>query len=254
MGSVVDRMFLRPRKRTARARVLCFPYAGGTASAWNGLARALPDDIDLCSFEPPGRQNRAAEPFATSVQELVAPLFDAWDSIGDRPTVLVGYSLGSWVAFELTRQLRDAGRRLPVALLLAAARAPHEPRGAALSTLDDEAFIAELRAMNGTPREVLEDADLMEYVLPRIRADFALAERYLPAIAPPLPVPFSVLGGAHDRRTRPVHLQAWRTCCAAEFELSLLAGDHFFLHGHERAFSSRIERSLAHVARLEELR
>lgn len=242
---VVDRMFLQPLKHVARARVVCFPYAGGTASVFNGLASALPSDVDVCAFEPPGRQKRMHEPFAASMDALLAPLLEVSGELMDRPCVFYGHSLGSWFALEFARALRDAGQALPLGLLLSAARAPHLPRRAALSQLSDAAFLAELREMNGTPPEVLDDPELMAYVLPRIRADFALAEGYRPRTGPALAVPFVVLGGTRDRWVRPAHLQAWRDYCAAEFRLQLLAGDHFFIQSQQRALCSLIERALS---------
>jgi medium-chain acyl-[acyl-carrier-protein] hydrolase len=242
---VVDRMFLQPLKHVARARVVCFPYAGGTASVFNGLARALPSDIDVCAFESPGRQKRTHEPFAASIDALLAPLLEVASEVVDRPCVFYGHSLGSWLALEFARGLRDAGQALPLGLLLAAARAPHLPRRAALSQLPGAAFVAELREMNGTPPEVLEDPELMAYVLPRIRADFALAENYQPRPAPALAIPFVVLGGTRDRWIQPAHLQAWRDYCASEFRLQLLAGDHFFIQSQQHALCSLIERALS---------
>jgi surfactin synthase thioesterase subunit len=35
-----------------------------------------------------------------------------------------------------------------------------------------------LRELNGTPEEVLQDAELMELLLPRLRGDFELSETY----------------------------------------------------------------------------
>ncbi|HKU42756.1 MAG TPA: alpha/beta fold hydrolase [Polyangiales bacterium] len=240
----VDRLFLHPLSRASRARVVCFPYAGGTASIFNGLSRALPSDLELCAFEPPGRQKRSHEPLATSMHELVSSLLEVAGDLLDRPCVFYGHSMGSWLAFELARALRDARQALPVALLLSAARAPHLPRRRGLSQLSDEEFVAELAAMKGTPPEVLGDPDLMAYVLPRIRADFAVAERYRPESAPPLALPFTVLGGAQDHWIQPAHLQAWRSYSSAEFRLQLLAGDHFFLERQQNTLCGLLERAL----------
>jgi medium-chain acyl-[acyl-carrier-protein] hydrolase len=248
MKRAVDRMFLHPLKQTARARVVCFPYAGGTASVFNGLLGALPSDLDVCAFEPPGRQKRGHEPLVTDMDALLQPLLDESGWLLDRPCVFLGHSLGSWMAFELARKLREVKQRLPVAMVLAGARAPQLPRPRALSALPDDVFMAELRAMNGTPSEVLDDPELMAYVQPRIRADFALGERYAPRTAPALQLPFVVLGGSSDRWVQAAHLQAWSVHCAGEFQLQLLPGDHFFIHSQQRALCALLEHSLARHA------
>ncbi|MBK3557195.1 hypothetical protein JHN55_11770 [Streptomyces sp. MBT56] len=43
----------------ARARLLCLPHAGGSASFYLPLSRALGPDIDVLTVQYPGRQDRA---------------------------------------------------------------------------------------------------------------------------------------------------------------------------------------------------
>ncbi|MEV4443203.1 thioesterase domain-containing protein, partial [Streptomyces sp. NPDC049577] len=38
-----------------RLRLICLPFAGGTAGAFHGWARALPDDVELVAVQYPGR-------------------------------------------------------------------------------------------------------------------------------------------------------------------------------------------------------
>lgn len=245
MNSQLERLFLRPPRRDAAARALCFPYAGGTSTTFDGLSRALGPELDVCAFEPPGRQKRLSEPLARSMDELILPLLDRAAYLCDRPYVLFGHSLGAWVAFAFARALRASGYAPPRALVIAASRAPHLPPRVRVSELSDEDFCLSLRAMNGTPRELLADEDLMSFVLPRIRADFALADAYVPEPAPPLAVPFVVVGGTDDPTVRMPQLLAWQTHCAGTFQLQLLPGDHFFVQAQTRALGGLIERCLS---------
>jgi hypothetical protein len=59
-------------------------------------------------------------------------------------------------------------------------------------------FADELRRLNGTPPEVLADAELLELVMPILRADFALVETYAYRAEPPLMCPITALGGTSD--------------------------------------------------------
>ena len=42
----------------ARAQLVCFPHAGGTANFFRNWSRALPWDVDLLALQYPGREER----------------------------------------------------------------------------------------------------------------------------------------------------------------------------------------------------
>ena len=118
----------------------------------------------------------------------------------------------------------------PVRLFVSAGRAPQIPhRAPPIHTLPDEEFLAELRRLNGTPRELLDHEELMEVMLPILRADFALYETYLYSTEPPLNCPISAFGGLQDGRVSASDLEAWRSQTSASFSLRMFPGDHFFL-------------------------
>ena len=46
----------------ATMRLVCFPHAGGAASAYFNLAQRLPQSIETYAIQYPGRENRIGEP------------------------------------------------------------------------------------------------------------------------------------------------------------------------------------------------
>src|SRR3569833_1513973 len=54
-------------KPFARYRLFCFPYAGGSASAFLPWEDLLPPQIELVAIPAPGRANRLDESLLTSV-------------------------------------------------------------------------------------------------------------------------------------------------------------------------------------------
>lgn len=65
--------------------------------------------------------------------------------------------------------------------------------------LPTEDFILELKKLNGTPKEVLENRDLMDCILPAIRADFKIADEYFFQGKANFSCPVSVLIGENDQ-------------------------------------------------------
>jgi surfactin synthase thioesterase subunit len=220
----------------ARIRLLCFAHAGGSASAYLPWRASLPPFAELWAVQLPGRGGRLAEPPRTSFEGLLAELAPLLARFASLPFAFFGHSLGALLAFELARALRERGLALPHWLIASGSQAPAQRSPASrLLAADDAGLIAALREYGGTPEAILGDAELLALTLPALRADLALLadHRYRPA--PPLPVPIAVLGGTGDPQVPFGALDAWKAETTHGCEISGFEGDHFFLHGPERA-------------------
>jgi medium-chain acyl-[acyl-carrier-protein] hydrolase len=219
----------KPNPR-ARLRLFCFPYAGGAPSVFRNWSDGLPADVEVCPVQFPGRGTRLMEPPFSRLSLLVEALAEALLPLLDKPFALFGHSLGSLVSFELARHLRANHSVRPVRLLVSAGPAPQIPhRGAPIHSLPEKEFAAELRRLNGTPGELLNHKELMDIVLPSLRADFALYESYRYLSEPPLNCPISTFGGLNDQRVNHDDLEAWRDQTSVSFSIRMFPGDHFFL-------------------------
>ncbi len=214
----------------ARLRLFCFPYAGGAASVFRTWSDGLPTDVEVCPVQLPGRGTRLMEPPFSRLSLLVEALAEALSPLLDKPFALFGHSLGSLVSFELARQLRANHQVRPVRFFASAGPAPQVPhRGLPIHRLPEKEFAAELRRLDGTPAELLNHKELMDIVLPSLRADFALYESYKYSSGPPLNCPISTFGGLNDQRVKHDDLEAWREQTSVSFSIRMFPGDHFFL-------------------------
>jgi medium-chain acyl-[acyl-carrier-protein] hydrolase len=186
----------------------------------------MPEGIELCAIQLPGREQRFAEPCFDRLDPLLDALMPVLNPWLDRPFVLFGHSLGALVAFELARRLADVP---PAGVVASAFRAPHLPAERALSGLPDAEFVAEIARLGGTPPELLGDAELMEAMLPALRADFALAESYRHEPGMRLAAPIVAMGGAADPWVGAEALGDWAAHTGAGFRLRLFRGGHFYL-------------------------
>ena len=125
-------------------------------------------------------------------------------------------------------------------------QAPTEPHSnRPIARLPHAAFIAELRALEGTPPAVFEHEDLLELVLPILRADIRAAEDYVLTSGPPLEIPIFAYGGIADTETPPAKIEPWRAQAAGAFATRFFAGGHFFVHGAEPALLAALRTDLA---------
>lgn len=215
----------------ARVRLFCFPYAGGGASAFSSWSESLPESVEVCCFNLPGRGSRLREPPIQRLEIMVQKMGQALVPYFDKPCAFFGHSMGALLCFELARLLRREQCPQPLHLFVSSRWAPQIPDPhPPLHNLPEAELVGELRRLNGTPVEILEHAELMELVLPVLRADFTVIETYRYAPEPPLTCPITAFGGLQDIEVGREHLAAWREQTAASFVLRLLPGDHFYLH------------------------
>ncbi|MEU2065212.1 alpha/beta fold hydrolase [Streptomyces sp. NPDC013455] len=219
----------------ARTRLLCFPHAGGSASAYVRLARSLAPEVEVLAVQYPGRQDRRGEPCADSVEALADALFTAVRHRVDASTALFGHSMGAVLAFELARRLeRDADVRC-ARLFASGRRAPARFRDESGPAASDAAMLAELRSLGGTDLRVLQDEELLTAALPALRADYRAIGRYRAAEDATVGCPITVLVGDADPRTSLDDARAWSGHSTAETEVLTFAGGHFFLDAHHDA-------------------
>jgi surfactin synthase thioesterase subunit len=223
--------FAMPKRQApeVRCRLLCLPHAGGSASSYRGWAGALLDIAQVVTMCPPGRASRWQEPAPRDFMSFVDELAQATQILLDEPLVILGYSMGALVGYELVRRLERHGAA--PALLIAAA---HLPPSAAQpdwqpATLSDAELTESVRALGLTAPEILDHPEMMELLLPMLRADFVLAESYRYQAGEPLATPILTIAGHHDLEAPPDRMAGWAketvSWTGAEID-----GGHMFLN------------------------
>jgi len=236
----------RQPRSDVRLRLFCFHYAGGGASIFRPWAGKLPQTLEVCPIQLPGRESRIAEPPVTRLTRLTSELATVLAPYLTVPFAFFGHSMGALICFELARYLRQYTRATPSHLFLSAHRAPQLPYTDLLSsTLPDAELKENLRKLNGTRQGVLTNDELMELLLPILRADLLLGETYCFTSDEPLTSPISVLGGLQDEELSRDDLLAWQEHTSGSFTLRMFEGGHFFLHTAEEALLSVLAQELA---------
>ena len=229
----------------ARMRLFCFPYAGGNAASFRPWASLLPSSVHVTPVQPPGRGERLAEPPFKQLPDMIEALGPTLLPFLNKPFAFFGHSMGALIGFELTRWLRRTKNPMPVHLLVSGRRAPQFAEEELPSyDLPEGEFIERLRELNGTPQEVLDHPELMQLMLPLLRADFEVCETYQLKVEPALNTPLAVFGGVGDTEAPPERLEPWREHTTSSFSLHMFRGDHFFIHSAQDEITRMITRIL----------
>lgn len=213
-------------------RLVCFPHAGGSATAFKELAQALPANFDVVCVQYPGRQDRFREEPFTSVASLVEAVAEelAREVAADdgRPYALFGHSMGSLVAFETARLLAQRDLPGPQRLFLSGRGGP-ETDSAPYHLYDDADVLADVRRLGGTEQGMLDDPDILELVMPALRADYAALGAYSWRGGEPLAVPVTALTGDSDPMMTVQDAHTWQAYTTGDFAVQVFSGGHFYL-------------------------
>lgn len=176
------------------------------------------------------------EPCFTQMDELIQTLESVLLPLFDRPFAFFGHSLGALIAFELARSLQRHGNSLPAPLIASGSRAPQLPKSKPLvHKLPKAKLLQEINRLAGTPRPILDEPELMELLLPMLRADFTLYETYEYKKGPPLHCGIRAFWGKDDEDVGIADMEGWQEQTRANFELRRFEGNHFFINSSREA-------------------
>lgn len=230
-----------------RCRLVCFPYAGGSSAIYRGWQAALGPQVDTVAVELPGHGARFDEAPVGDLDALVETLREPVSALFDLPTVFFGHSNGALIAYALAQRLQRDHGSAPRHLILSAKRPPHFARERPLHSLPRPALMEELVTLAGTPSEVLANAELMDLMLPVLRADFALGETYVPSLQAPLPCPATLIAGSADPEATPAEVGEWARYVDTVARREVIDGGHFFIHHSREALLEIVKEVLSRV-------
>ncbi len=220
----------------ARVRLLCFPFAGRGATLFRTWSGRLPAEVEVCPVNLPGREKRLNDPLVCDARTLVDELYPCVEEHTDLPLVLFGHSMGAVLAFELARRLSES-EPAPVMLIVSGRHAPHVPSAMpVIHDLPDGQFVEAIRGYEGTPEEILDNEELMEIVLPILRADFAVAETYSHREGESLSCALYAYGGQDDEKVPARSVNAWGALTSGRFRVEMFDGGHLFLQDAPATF------------------
>ena len=215
------------RGHESAPRFVCFAHAGGGPRAFAPLTQALPNAWRVTALEPPGRVSTAGDPVACAKQ-LAALYLELLSQDFFRNAILVGHSVGGYVALALAELLRHRVR----GLVVAASTPPTRER-----TTADFATIADAELLRWAAR--LHDvggagtsSDANQFWLRSLRADLVAFQRFTGVNYGALQsIPTLLCGGVNDILCPPASFGEW-SVCFPNSTIRWLPGGHFFVQTH----------------------
>ncbi|WUI02381.1 alpha/beta fold hydrolase [Spirillospora sp. NBC_00431] len=227
----------------ASLRLFCLPHAGGSAVFFRPWAKEVNPAVEVHAVQYPGRADRLGEPLIDDADRVARIIAGEMAPLIDRPAAVFGHSMGAVLAYEVTRLLQERGTP-PVHLFVSGTRPPHDRDDVPVSERDDDALVDEILALGGTDAEVLRNAELRALVLPYVRNDFALLEKYVHRAGTRLTVPITAIIGDADTHVSEEQATGWADVTDGGFAMTVLPGDHFYLVGRQRDVIAEIHRTL----------
>ncbi|MHB1946559.1 MAG: beta-ketoacyl synthase N-terminal-like domain-containing protein [Gammaproteobacteria bacterium] len=213
----------RKARTNPQARLFCFPYGGGGASIYRQWQNDLPEDIEVCPIQLPGREDRFDEKPIGNMDTLIENLVENLQPELNIPFAFFGHSFGSLIAFELARSLRKRGLPMPMHLFVSAFPDPRVPTksldtllkqlnaininmfamdAANIAKLSDEQLsnLSKIFNENGITEygEHIMDKEIIKVLLPIFTGDMGLVKSHQYRDEAPLDLPITVFMGKRD--------------------------------------------------------
>jgi surfactin synthase thioesterase subunit len=213
-------------------KLICFPYAGVGLSFFRGWLKPLNQRFQLVAVQLPGREERFAEPLFSSIEQAIDSLFPsiiADLSSNGEEILIFGHSMGAMLAFELCCRLEQEYPAKHYRLVVSGSPAPHHPRTQQASGMSDVEFLAQVQSFAGYRHPALEHPEMRELLLPILRADVLMHEKYFPTKKIKLHMPVMGVRGCNDELVSRAEVMQWEENLAHPLLYRELAGGHMYL-------------------------
>lgn len=192
----------------------------------------LHPSIRLEPVELKGRGRRYNEDFYQNLDEAINDIFllIQQKTIYDEYAVF-GHSMGSLLAYELYYKISRENHKNPRHIFFSGQAAPGaKEREKKLHTLAADEFIKEVTALGGMPEELLDNQELLELVIPRLRNDFRITESYVYERKElKIECGMTVFNGKDDDITLE-ELLSWKDHGSNGVKIHRFSGGHFFIN------------------------
>jgi acyl transferase domain-containing protein len=242
----------------ARVKLFCFPYGGGGgASLYRSWQAMLPNYVEVCPVQLPGKENRVKEKAFTDIERATEVLKQVLLPELDRPYAFYGHSAGAHLAYRLAYKLWSELENKPVHLFVGAYTSPTIQPNSVMSFIRkkfqeigydkipdpeclssftpekrEEIFAilhSELNASTELQSILGTTPELQWLFLPTSLAEMQMVGECNTVDTLLFDVPITAFHGQMDDRVSEPEMAAWQNLTNGPFKLHVLPGGHLFL-------------------------
>lgn len=231
----------------ARMRLILFSYAGGSASTFWPYQQLIHPLLEVVAVQLPGRGARLKDPLITEWSLMKSLIETELAVLADIPYILFGHSFGARLVFEYALYQTKIGNP-PIHAFFSGAQAPYlEKTSSPIHHLPDQEFIERLVTMGGTPKIVSDNNELMQILLPMLRADFKLSYLHKVEAKCYFNFPATVLYGNKDNFTSFDAIEAWQHLFSLPINISCVEGDHYYINSNKESVALYINEVVENI-------
>ena len=222
--------------------LVCVPPAGGAAGAYWAWTQWLPPYIDLLLVQPPGREDRYAEPPEWTLDQLRRQFADVLTSLPSVPYYVLGHSMGGLVGTHIATWLAPV-RDLRHLIVSSYRPDPSESRFSRVfpDGKIDKVDLGQFAALSGISIEKWRrlPAEFQESLTRRWYADLALSAELPVPSGQVLDCPVTAWHGDRDFMTDD-EMTAWSKLTSGTCEVQSWPGGHDYLFAQPSPVRERL--------------
>lgn len=213
----------------SKPMVFCFHHAGGSAATfrkWTNVKEVNFIPVELPGRGAHGRTNLTMHfiHLINQITEIIYPITKG------KKFFLYGHSMGALIVFNICVLLAGRYGIRPEKIIVAGREAPHMPDMSPFkSYMSDHELVNEIIRLGGTPIELLENREFLNYFLPIIRNDYKLIEDFRYG-GEKVNVPIIAHSAYKDTEANPEIMKHWKEVTNDKFVLNEFRGNHFFIN------------------------
>ncbi|MGL5927393.1 MAG: thioesterase II family protein [Dermatophilaceae bacterium] len=212
--------------------MIFFPHAGGSPRFFTHLAAAMPH-CRVFGVTYPGRDHLVdaapvteMAPLAASIAHELATRFRAGQ---DDPLILVGHSLGAFVAYETAAVLGTLPAPLQTVVVASGQNPPlRRPLEDPDVPQTDGDIVADVIRQNPASAPIWENPELRSFFLPILRADYELLGSYVPSHS--VIEQINIVVADQDTEIDHASMPQWQQVSHQRIEIAVVYGGHFYLN------------------------
>jgi surfactin synthase thioesterase subunit len=226
-------------------KIICFPYAGSHTRVFTPLLNYLKENgisADVIEVDYAGHGKRFSETLIDSIQNNAVDIFKCLlpELSKEEPVVLVGYSMGSLIAYETAKLMLEQGIEVSK-LLFMAATPPHKIKVSTETYEDEDDFLKKCQIYGLIKEDQFKSKELRKLFLPALFNDITSVDQYnltnkYQRVSFDKKIAVSVFQGEMDETVSSI--EKWQELSDGQITLYTYTAGHFFYYDcQEKLFS-----------------